>query len=107
MDYNVRMLYALIGSNTLMILVFILKYSSLPSQIPLFYSLPQGDEQIVDLWMIAVLPIIMNGFIGLNVFISKKFFPENWFAKRIFYYMNYFILVLVTVIFIKIVFQVS
>ncbi len=99
----------LILANSLMILVFIFKFNRLPPQIPLFYSLPLGESQLVDTWLIFLLPIIMNIFYFINNYFYKKFFlfSENNLYKNIFKITNYFLIIGFTLIFIKIIFLIS
>lgn len=99
-------LYLLI-SNLLMIGTFAYKFNKLPPQIPLFYSKLAGEDQLVDLWMIIIIPILMNGFIFLNNYIARQFFPEDSFIRKMLYYANLFILISFTLIFIRIIFLVS
>lgn len=101
------MWYVLIAANIVQAALFIYKWSSLPPQIPLFYSKNQGEEQIVDLWMIAVLPILMNGLTLVNQFIYRRFFPNDVFAKYTVKYANITLIVSLTLIFVKILFLVS
>ncbi len=91
----------------ILILVFIIKINNLPPQIPLFYSLPWGENQLAETWMIFFIPLIMILFIFINNFIEKKFFFENDFIKKIFYYLNILIIVSFTFIFLKIILLVS
>ena len=101
------MLYALIGSNVIMIGLFVLRFSTLPPQIPLFYSKPWGEDQLADSWMIFLLPIILDLLFVLNNFIYKKFFPENAFVKKVMNFLNGFLIISITLIFIKIIFLIT
>lgn len=101
------MFYLLIGCDLLTIGISIWKFSTLPPNLPLFYSRPWGEDQLVDWWMIFLLPLIMNGFFFLNFFIYKKFFKENLFIRKILDYFNIFLIISLTLVFIKIIFLVS
>ena len=101
------MYYSLIGANVIMALAIILNLNHLPPQIPLFYSKPSGEDQLADIWMIILLPLILNGIILLNNFFIKRFFSKDEFVKKIFYYLNFSIIIAVTFIFIKIIFLVT
>jgi len=90
-----------------MIVSFVWRYSSLPSQIPLFYSSPWGEDQLGELWMIIFLPILMNGFVLLNDFLTKKYFSDQPIIKKIIEYLNLFLIFVFTAICLKIIFLVS
>jgi len=93
----------LIIANVLIIGAFLIKMVSIPPQLPLFYSLPWGEDQLVDSWMILILPLLMDVFFFLNEFIKNKLFGENVFAKKIIDYFNIFLVISLAVIFLKIV----
>lgn len=101
------MFYTLIGANILMAAVFVLKISTLPPQIPLFYTRPWGEEQLVDFWMIFLIPLLANGLFFLNEYFYKKFFTGNELVKTIFDFTNIFLTVSFALIFIKIIFLIS
>ena len=101
------MFYTLIGADIAMILAFIFKFQTLPPQIPLFYSKAAGEEQIVDLWYIVILPLILHLFYFINNFVYWKYFLGNEFIKKVTEYLNIFFIITITVIFIKILFLVG
>jgi hypothetical protein len=101
------MLYVLLGGDIIMLGLTALRFSSIPPQLPLFYSQPFGEDQLVDWWMIFVLPIIMNLLYFINSFVYKKYFPGNEFVKKIIDYLNIFICISFTLIFIKIILLVT
>ena len=101
------MIYILLTCNLLMIMTFLWRFSTLPPQIPLFYSKIVGEEQLGDTWMIFILLILANVFYFLNNYIVKRFFFQNEFVKTILKFLNIFILVGFSLIFIKIIFLIS
>lgn len=101
------MVYALLGCNGLMFLAFFLKYQTFPPQIPLFYSHTQGEDQLAEWWMIFLLPLLLDLFVIINSFVSRKFFPGNAFVEKLLRNLNIVLMTTVTVIFLKIVFIVS
>lgn len=68
--------------------ITLLKYNALPPQIPLFFSKPSGEDQLADTWFIVILPILMNLLIIANNIVTKKYFADNVFVKKVFYYLN-------------------
>ena len=101
------MILPLIIGNIFMAVAFGLNFSNLPPQIPLFYSKPWGEDQLGELWMIAFLPLILNFLYILNLYVYKKFFPENEFVRRILYYFNTFLVVCTCFTLSRIVFLIS
>jgi len=101
------MFQLLLGSNALMIITFILKFNRLPPQVPLFYSSLWGEDQLVDTWVIILLPFFMNLLFFINNYVKNKYFADNELVKKIFYYLNIFLILTFTFIFVKIIFLVS
>lgn len=94
-------------SNFIIIFLFFLKLKSLPPEIPLFYSRPEGELQITEIWMIFLLPILANSFFYLNNYFLDKFFKNDLVIKKIFFYLNIFIIISFSLIFIKIIFLIT
>jgi hypothetical protein len=101
------MLKLLLGADLIMILTFVFKVSTMPPQIPLFYTNLWGEGQLADTWIIFILPLFLNVLYFFNQYILNKFFSNNEFIKKIFYFLNLFLIVSFTLVFIKIVFLVS
>jgi hypothetical protein len=101
------MFYLLILGNVLMIGSFLVTFKHLPPQIPLFYSQVWGENQLGEIWMIFFLLIAMNGFYFLNYLTKRRFFPDNKFVDKICYYLNGFIIIGFTFIFLKIIFSIN
>lgn len=101
------MIYILLTCNLLMIMTFLWRFPTLPPQIPLFYSKIVGEEQLGDTWMIFILLILANVFYFLNDYIVKRFFSQNEFVKTILKFVNIFVIVGFSLIFIKIIFLIS
>jgi len=98
---------ALIVANLLILVTFIIRFSHLPPQIPLFYSKLWGEDQLVDTWIIVFIPILINTFYFLNIYLYQKFFPQIGIVKKIIDFVNIFLIVVLTIIFIKIIFLIS
>ena len=101
------MVNLLIAGNVFMIVTFILKFNSLPPQLPLFYSRPWGEAQLVDTWMIFLIPLLLNLLYVANNYLYKRFFFDNELSKKIFNYLMIFLIIGFTLIFVKIIFLVS
>ncbi len=106
--YNIHyMIGLLLGANLLQLGVYILRMRMIPPQIPLFYSLPIGEDQLVEWWMIFLIPIIMNSFCIFNTFIYNTYFHREDFEKSLFRYVNISIIGICTYLFIRIILLVS
>jgi hypothetical protein len=101
------MLYLLIVGNLVMALTYIWKMSTLPPQIPLFYSRPWGEEQLVDNWLIVILPLFTIIFFFVNTFLYQRYFLTDRFARNIFKTVNVIVIISCTLIFMKIMFLVT
>lgn len=97
----------LLISNLLILIIFVWRWQKLPPQIPLFYNKPWGEDQLVDSWLIFIIPFFINLFFYLNHIFQKKFFSNNEFVKTIIKYLNLIIILGGTLIFIKIIFLVT
>ena len=101
------MIQLLLGANALMIVTFLLRFSRLPPQVPLFYSGLWGEGQLADLWLVFILPVLLNLLFFLNNYLFNKFYSDNELIKKTFYYLNLFLIFSFTLIFIKIIFLIS
>lgn len=97
------MIYVLLAGDLLMLAVFALRFTHLPPQIPLFYSMPWGEQQLADTWTILLLPFFLNLLFFANNFIYNRFFPENLFVRKIIDLLNLLLSASFTLIFIKII----
>lgn len=101
------MLIALIIADLIMIATLAWRFPLLPPQIPLFYSEIWGENQLVDLWMIAVIPFLLHVFFFANSFIYQRFFWQNHTIKHIMNTVNYVLTIIFTIIFLKIIFLIT
>ncbi len=97
------MTYFLIGSDLLMAAVFLLRFSYLPPQVPLFYSMPWGEQQLADSWTILLLPLFLNLLFLFNNFICRRYFLGNSLVQKIFNVLNILLSVSLTLIFVRII----
>ena len=97
------MIYVLIGADLLMAGLFALKFSHFPQEIPLFYSRAWGEDQLADYWLILLLPGLMHLFLFLNVYFYNKYFLPDHFIKRIIDALNWSIIGIFTLVFLRII----
>ena len=101
------MINLLIAGNVFMFVTFVLKLSSLPPQLPLFYSRSWGEAQLVDTWMVFLIPLLLNLLYIINSYLYKRFFIGNELIRKIFDYLMIFLIAAFTLVFVKIIFLVS
>lgn len=105
--YNTLMIGLLLSANLIMIGSYLFNMKTIPPQIPLLYSLPIGEDQLVEWWMIFIIPIIMNVFYLLNSYVYNKFFFQEQFERVLLRYTNIVVISICTYLFIRIIFLVS
>lgn len=64
-------------------IVIALKFAGLPSQIPLYYSLPWGNNQLGSSSQILILPIISNLILLTNLSVSWYLHDSQLILKRL------------------------
>lgn len=101
------MIGLLISLNIIQLGVYVLKMHTIPPQIPLLYSLPIGEDQLVEWWMIFLIPLLMNVLYILNTFIYHSYFHQEDFERSLLRSMNITIIGVCTYLFIRIIFLVS
>lgn len=101
------MIGLLISSNLVMVVTYLVKMRSIPPQIPLLYSLPIGEDQLVEWWMIFTIPFLVNALYIINTVVLNKFFPQEQFVRSLIKYANTTIIIIGTYIFLRVLFLVS
>lgn len=97
----------LLGANTIMVASYLFVMKTVPPQIPLLYSLPIGEDQLVEWWMIFVIPIMMNMFYILNSYVYNHFFFQDQFERVLLRYTNIAVMIVSVYLFVRIIFLVS
>lgn len=59
------------------LLLIAAKWSSLPPELPLFYSRPWGQEQLAKKFFIFILPLASLTIFFLNSILAKYLFKKN------------------------------
>ncbi len=99
--------FAVVISLVLMLMViniFAIYWSSLPSQIPLFYSLPWGDSQLAAIPQFVILPFIILLNTLINLLLSWQLHDSQNALKRLFCGASLVVAILITITALKIVF---
>lgn len=66
-----------IFSIIFILLGFLLLYKSLPPKIPLYYSLPWGENQLVAKSQFLIIPLILILLTLTNLFITSQIHPAQ------------------------------
>lgn len=101
----------LIWTDGIILFIFIAasvwKWSTLPLQLPLFYSLPRGPEQLGTPLELLILPVFALIFSLINLTIPALLFTKEKLASIILIAMAMIVSFLLLLTFIKIVFLIS
>lgn len=84
-------------------LVILLFFRFLPPKLPLFYSLPWGDEQLAIHIQFFIIPGIIILIILLNLIVSMHLHEQQLFFKKILEVGTLISTLILTITFIKIV----
>lgn len=70
-------------SSLLITILLVTFYNLLPAKLPLLYSLPWGDQQLVSKQQFLLLPAIIVLISLINVFLSSQLHLAQYVLKRI------------------------
>lgn len=102
-----EMLKAYILIMVLFFIIGIIKWNSLPPQLPLFYSLPRSNDQLGVPVMFMILPLISLLVFCLNLIFASGIFPKERLGAILLVIMGDIISFLLLITFIKIIFSVT
>lgn len=91
--------------SLILIIVILFGIRSLPAKLPLYYSLPWGDDQLATHQEFLLIPISIVIITLFNSVISWQLHPSQSFLKRILLFSPLIVSLLLTVTFLKIVFN--
>lgn len=95
----------LIVLSLILSIVILLGLKSLPPKLPLFYSLPWGNDQLASHQELLLIPAIIIMITLLNLVVSWQLHSSQSFFKGILVYSPLVISLLLIVTFIKIIFN--
>ena len=96
-----------VGLVLITVIVAIFKLSSLPPQIPIFYSQPGNGGRVVDSYMLLIIPLCLVVILLFNKFVLMKLCRDNNLIISILGVVNSFSIILSALICIKILFLVT
>jgi hypothetical protein len=97
-------LFISLGLILVMVGLFLIVYNKLPPRVPLFYSRPWGEAQLVSPWLLLVLPALSFFISLLNFILSGLFFDRPFlvqvlmWASVVFSFLSFFTLFRIIVI---------
>jgi hypothetical protein len=91
----------------LFVIVLIIKWNHLEIQLPLFYSLPRGEEQLGNPISILILPASSFFLFFINFFISLRLFNQEKLCVYLLFSSSLILSLLLFITFLKIVFLIS
>lgn len=98
----------LTGQLSLLLLVFcfglaIFTFGRLPAQVPLFYSLPWGEEQLAPKISLLILPLGIFFIAILNFSLIVVTFKNHFLAAKILTWLTFSLVFLTTIDLVKII----
>ncbi len=93
-----------ISALIVMIGEYVFKLGTMPPELPLFYSLIEGEDTIVPSYFIFLLPILSLFIIGVNIFVYRRIFNHDLFVRKLLYYASVGAVIISTFVFLKILF---
>ena len=95
-----------VASLIIMSAVVIFRFRTLPPQVPIFFT--ALEEGVVGpIWTLFILPIFSLLSMIVNIFLYKRFFNEDLFIRKVFYYSSVIVIGVSTYIFLKIILLIS
>lgn len=102
-----RFILVNIFSIILLIIILALKWSSLPNQIPLFYSLPRSAKQLGTPISILILPGLSILFSLVSFILATLLYPKERLASLMLVASTMIATLLIFVTFLKIIFLIT
>ncbi len=103
-----KKLYFWIGLSPLilsliMTVVILILFRFLPSKLPLFYSLPWGEEQLATSQQFLIIPASISAVALLNLTVSWQLHSSQSFFKKILPIASTIVSLIIVITFIKII----
>ena len=88
---NIKITFILLGLSWLILFFF---WRKLPPQVPLLYSRPWGEYQLMAKAWLALLPGISTGLTIINLRLASLFFKNQRFLSQLITWLNFTIVIL-------------
>lgn len=89
------------------LIVGIIKWNKLPVEIPLYYSLPRSDDQLVDMHKIIILPAFSFIFFIFDLIIAAILFQKEKIGSIIILLTGVSVSLLFLITYLKIIFLIT
>lgn len=86
---------------------YIFKLPTMPPEIPLFYSLIEGENTIAPSYYIFILPLISLLIMVVNIIVYRRIFTHDLFVRKVLYYASVCAILISTSVFLKILFLIA
>jgi hypothetical protein len=90
--------------NGLELLILVIVWRFIPPQVPLFYSRPWGDEQLVDKIILFFIPAVSLVFNIINLLLGNYFLGKEKLLAKFFIFTNFLINLLLIITLVEILF---
>ena len=104
---EVLLIQIFLTALVIMVGAYVFKLTTMPLEIPLFYSLIEGNDTIVPNYYIFLLPIISLSIIMVNILVYRRFFTHDSFVRKLLNYASVCAVIICTAIFLKILFLIA
>lgn len=107
-DQNIRRgLWIFSGLMLLYAVILIWRWKKLPPELPLFYSLPRGNEQLGSPFNLILLPFLSVLIFGLQFIMAVLIYPQEKLAAKLLISTALIMTFLLFIAFVKIIFLVT
>lgn len=89
------------------LIISIWKWNLLPPKIPLLYSLPRGEEQLVTPQVFILIPVSALCLFIINLFLSSFYFQKEKLVMKILMSIAVISAILLLITYIKIIFLIT
>lgn len=97
-----KSIYLVVFIVILFIIILLIKYPNLPPQVPLFYSLSRGNDQLANPIFLLILPLSSILIEMINGIISISLYEKDYLTARILMILSSFVSIILFITFIKI-----
>lgn len=98
-----RIAFLPVGSAVIIAIFIFIAGGILPKKLPLFYSLPWGEQELGDIQQFFILPSLMICITFINLIISWQLHPKQYFFKIVLLSTSLLTSIILTVTLLKVI----